>query len=108
MSSKCVIKLPTYNCEVIFIVTKDVQKEAVKIYKKYEKSELPSLIEDLSSYLADVEQIELIKKELSKVTVDLNDFENAKRLYLNHLNGNPAIKNILEEVGAQQRAKALQ
>lgn len=35
MTSRCTIKIPTYNCEVLFIVTSDVQKEAVKIYKKH-------------------------------------------------------------------------
>lgn len=39
----------------------------------------------------------------SRVSVDIGDFEKAKRIYFNRLNGTSEVQDILKEVGSQQR-----
>ena len=39
----------------------------------------------------------------SRVSVDMNDYEKAKRTYFNRLNKTSEVQNVLKEVGAQQR-----
>ena len=38
-TSKHTITLPTYNCKVIYIITEDVNKEALKLFKKNKAEE---------------------------------------------------------------------
>ena len=39
----------------------------------------------------------------SRVSLEVGDFEKAKRIYFDRLNGTSAVKDVLKEVGAQQR-----
>jgi len=39
----------------------------------------------------------------SRVSVEVGDYEKAKRIYFNRLNGTSEVQNVLKEVGAQQR-----
>lgn len=39
----------------------------------------------------------------SRVSVDMGDYEKAKRIYFNRLNGTSEVQNVLKEVGEQQR-----